>query len=64
MLQNFGTALSREQMKMVVGGDAALDAGDGNGGGYMCCWTGTSNCSICVPGAYASCVSGATAKSC
>ncbi|MBC7652668.1 MAG: hypothetical protein H7101_13065 [Deinococcales bacterium] len=29
MLQNFGTALSREQMKMVVGGIRTLDEGGG-----------------------------------
>ena len=66
MLQNFGTALSREQMKNVKGGDdQTLQSPDGSfGGGYMCCWTGTSNCSVCVPAAQPTCVSGATAKAC
>jgi len=61
--------LTREQMKNVYGGNDAPGApAEGlpneNGGGYMCCWTGTTNCSVCVPGAYPSCVTGASAVSC
>lgn len=56
-------------MKNVYGGNDAPGApAEGlpneNGGGYMCCWTGTTNCSVCVPGAYPSCVTGASAVSC
>ncbi len=42
MLQNFGTALSREQMKMVVGGDAGTVCGcDVN---YNCICGSTRTC--------------------
>ena len=43
-------------MKQIMAGSA--------GGGYKCCWTGTTNCSECVPGARPECVAGAEAKSC
>jgi len=56
---NLGTMLSRDQAKKIVGGRE-----DELGGGYKCCWTGTTNCSICVPAAYPSCVTGTTAVSC
>lgn len=37
MLQNFGTALSREQMKNVKGGDEeTLDSLDGGGESFFC----------------------------
>jgi|GEM_PF-2234369 len=39
MLQNFGTALSREQMKKVMGG---LDGGGDGGGDDLGCGTGIS----------------------
>ncbi len=56
MLQNFGTALSREQMKLVVGGDITEDGISGDGGasctakaqctgGRPAECTGTSTCS-------------------
>lgn len=53
--------LTRDQMKNVKGGDEGLVL---LGGGYMCCWTGTTNCSVCVPAGYPSCVKDATATPC
>lgn len=62
-LDAFKETLSKEQMKMFMGGDSgpgdptssSASGGDGGGsspisggGGYKCCWTGTSNCSRCV----------------
>lgn len=56
--------LTRDQMKNVKGGDDQ-NLSDGSGTqGYMCCWTGTTNCSICVPAGVPSCVAGATATAC
>ncbi len=56
--------LTRDQMKNLKGGVDDETADDDFGGGYMCCWTGTSNCSICVPAGYPSCEAGATPKRC
>jgi len=47
--------LSRSEMKSIMAGSS---------GGYKCCWTGTTNCSECVPGGYPSCVKGAEAVNC
>ena len=58
-LENIQGKLNRSEMKNIMAG-----SGSSNGGGYMCCWTGTNNCSVCVPGGYPSCVAGATAVSC
>ncbi len=55
-LANIQGKLSRAEMKQIMAGSA--------GGGYKCCWTGTTNCSECVPGARPECVAGAEAKSC
>ena len=41
MLQNYGTALSREQMKKVMGG---LDGGDASGCGTNCDGSCTGSC--------------------
>jgi hypothetical protein len=49
--------LSRTEMKNIM-------AGSGSGGGYKCCWTGTTNCSVCVSGGIPTCVKGATATAC
>jgi hypothetical protein len=38
MLQNFGTDLSREQMKLVLGGVYELDEAF-DGGSSGCCWS-------------------------
>ena len=52
--------LSRDEMKKIKAGNDQILATQG----YMCCWTGTSNCSICAPGALPDCVSGTTAVAC
>ncbi|WP_288073261.1 hypothetical protein [Hydrotalea sp.] len=55
--------LSRAEMKKIKAG-GNLDQSLSGTQGYMCCWTGTSNCSICQPAARQDCVSGATAVEC
>jgi hypothetical protein len=52
---NIKEMLSKDQMKKVRGGT-----------GYMCCWSGTSNCSVCNANATSSwtCVSGASLTAC
>ena len=56
MLQNFGTALSREQMKNVKGGDQTLEA-VGDGGTGCTCYTKEDCGSTSCNKANASCVS-------
>jgi natural product precursor len=53
-LKNVNETLSRKEMRTIAGG---------YGGSYKCCWTGTTNCSVCVSGG-SSCVSGATLTPC
>ncbi|MGN6639151.1 MAG: hypothetical protein ACTHJ8_09590 [Mucilaginibacter sp.] len=54
-LGNIKEMLTKDQMKKVRGGT-----------GYMCCWSGTSNCSTCVSSAQSNwtCVSGASLTAC
>ncbi|RTL55513.1 MAG: hypothetical protein EKK39_02710 [Sphingobacteriales bacterium] len=55
--------LSRTEMKQIMAG-GGLNQGLSGTQGYMCCWSGTTNCSICQPAARPDCVSGATAVEC
>ncbi len=51
-LSNMTGALSRSEMKSIVGGVGSGDDEGIAGGGYMCCYKfDTSNCSACVIGA-------------
>jgi len=53
MIQNFGTALSREQMKNLVGGLLPGDGGDGGDPAQCSCANGTkgsTNCKSCSTG--------------
>ena len=57
-LENIQGKMSRNEMRNIM-------AGSGGNGMYMCCWSGTSNCSACVYSyAGAPCVSGATLVGC
>nr|WP_315170971.1 hypothetical protein [uncultured Flavobacterium sp.] len=55
-LKNVKETLSRKEMRVISGGS-------GGGVSYKYCWTGTTNCSVCVSGG-SSCVSGATLTAC
>lgn len=59
MLQNFGTALSREQMKNVKGGDAPVDFEVD--GGTVC---GCNSHYDCICGSTSSCSAHATKTNC
>lgn len=70
---NVGEALSRDQLKSIIGGEGYGGSGSpsnpsGSNSGskkYKCCWTGTSNCSECVTcTSDCTCVSGATLTAC
>lgn len=67
--------LTREQLKLVIGGDGYGYGGgapqEPQGGGvghknfYKCCWSGTNQCSPCVPcEAQCLCMSGSTISYC
>jgi hypothetical protein len=58
-LANIQGKLSRAEMKSAIAG-----LGGGTEGGYKCCWTGTTNCSVCVPAGQPTCVKGADAVKC
>lgn len=66
-LGGFKQMLTKDQQKKIFGGyDAPADPSGGTGSGqYKCCWTGTTNCSVCVAcTASCTCVAGATLTAC